>query len=346
MSSQASPPAPAAPTGEDTARPGRGPRVRTSSFAWQIERFGLLGLFVVVMVVFGLVSEPFASPNNLRIILGTQAVLGLVALASIIPLISGQFDLSVGAIMGTCSIVTAAVMSHGHRHLAVAVAAALAVGALVGLVNGVVVAHLGVSSFIVTLAMATVLQGLVLWYTGGDTISGNISPGLISSGSGNWLGIPKGVLWLLPVALVLWYVLGHTPWGRHLGATGSNERAARLAGLRVRWITVAAFVTAGVVSGLAGVLQTGQAGSGDPQNSLGGILLPALAAAFLGSSAFSPGRFNVPGTVLAVYFVAFAVSGFQFIGAASWIQQLFNGLALAGAVTLSTLLGRRRSHGA
>lgn len=345
MSSQITPEAPAA-SGEITSdeSPASDLAGRRTFFAWQLERFGLLVLFLAVMVVFSLVSEPFSSPNNLRIILGTQAVLGLVALASIIPLIAGQFDLSVGAIMGTCSIIAAAAMSHGHQPLAVAVLAALAAGAVIGLVNGVVVAYVGVNSFIVTLATATVLQGLVLWYTEGDTISGDISTGLISSSSGNWLGIPKGLLWLLPVAILLWYVLGHTPWGRHLSATGSNERAARLAGLRVRWLTVAAFVIAGSVSALAGVLQTGQAGSGDPQNSLGGILLPALAAAFLGSSAFSPGKFNVPGTLLAVYFVAFAVSGFQFIGAASWIQQLFNGLALAGAVTLSTVLGRRRSH--
>ncbi|SOD71820.1 monosaccharide ABC transporter membrane protein (CUT2 family) [Jatrophihabitans sp. GAS493] len=326
--------------GAESATTRFGPR----SLTLQLERFGLLGLLLVVLLVFSLKSSQFHSSSNIRIVLGTQAVLGLLALASIVPLIAGQFDLSVGAIMGTTSIVTAAVMSRYHGNLALAILVAVGVGLLIGLVNGLLVSRVGVSSFIVTLASATVLQGVVQWYSNGETISDGISKSLISAGSGDALGIPKGLLWLLPAAVLSWYMIGHTPWGRYLTAIGSNARAAKLAGLRVDGMVLSSFLYSGALAGLAGVLQTGQAGSADPQSVLGAMLLPALAAAFLGASAFTPGRFNVWGTLLAVYFVAFTVSGFQFIGAASWIQQVFDGLALAGAVALSTILRRRNGR--
>jgi len=319
----------------------RGSRIQWSSV---LERYGLMVIFAVVFIGFSLRTEHFGTITNVKIILGTQSVLAMVALAAIVPLITGKFDLSVGAIVGTSSIVAAAVMSRHDGGLAAAVIAALLVGAAIGVVNGILVGYVGVDSFIATLAMGTVLQGLVQWYSGGATISGNISETLISASSGYVWGVPKGFLWMLPAAVGLWYVLTQTPLGRHMASIGSNDRAAHLAGIRVKALTLASFVVGALLASVAGVLVTGQAGSANPETALGAMLLPAFAAAFLGRSAFTPGKFNVPGTLLAVYFVAFSVSGFQFLGADSWIQQVFSGCALAGAVTLSTVLGRRRGR--
>jgi len=212
----------------------------------------------------------------------------------------------------------------------------------VGLINGLFVAVLGVNSLIITLAMATVLQGVVQLYTGGATIVSGISTALVNSGTGNAAGIPRAVIWLIPVAAIAWYGLQHTPYGRYVTSLGSNPAAARLVGLPVRRLLISTFLFSGALSGLAGLLLVAQSGDADPQATLGALLLPALAAVFLGASAFQPGRFNVLGTVLAVYFLAFGVSGLQFWGAASWVEQVFDGAVLAGAVTVSTILRRRQ----
>jgi ribose transport system permease protein len=329
--------------GRDLPEASAAPGPRTPGrWAGLAERFGLLALFVALMVVFSLTTTNFFTLSNLRVVLGSQGDLAILAIAALAPLVAGQFDLSVGANMGTCAIVVATMMSRYHAPLAVAVIVTLAFGVAVGAVNGLFVARLGVNSFIVTLAMATVLQGLVQWYTGGSTILTGISQHLVNAATGNMWGIPRGLLWLVPVAVIAWYGLEHTPYGRYLASLGSNPSAARLVGLPVRRLVLSTFLLSGGLSALAGILLVAQAGDADPQGALGALLLPALAAAFLGASAFRPGRFNVAGTMLAVYFVAFSVSGLEFWGAASWIEQLFDGVALAGAVTVSTLLGRRR----
>jgi len=308
------------------------------------ERYGLLIIFILILIVFSVISSGFFTLNNFRIVLGSEAVLGILAIASIVPLICGEFDLSVGANMGASAIVLGTCMSRFHLVLGVAIVFTLAFGLLIGVVNGFLVARLGVNSFIVTLAMSTFLAGIVQWYTNGASISTGISQALVRASTGNLAGIPKGLFWLLPVAIVAWYVLDHTPFGRYLTSIGSNRKAAQLVGLRVSRFTLSSFLISGVLAALAGVLTVGQAGDADPQVVQGTLLLAALAAAFLGRSAFQPGKFNVLGTVLAVYFVAFSVSGLEFLGAASWVEQVFDGVALAGAVTVTTIITRRNSQ--
>ncbi len=236
--------------------------------------------------------------------------------------------------MATC-------MSRFRLPLVVAIAIAIAWCVLLGLVNGLLVARVGVNSFIVTLASSTVVEGLVQWYTNGSTISSRISHQLVQVSTGNLAGIPKGLFWLAPVAVLLWYFLEHTPFGRHLHSTGSNRSAATIVGIPVARVVLASFVICAVLGGVAGVLLVGQSGDADPEVAQGTLLLPALAAAFLGSSAFRSGKFNVPGTVLAVYFVAFSVAGLEFLGATSWVELVFDGVALAGAVTVTTVLARK-----
>jgi ribose transport system permease protein len=307
-----------------------------------LERNGLLILLAAVLVVFSFMSKDFFTGTNLRITLGQQAVLAIVALASIVPLVGGQFDLSVATNVGAAGIVLATCMSRFGLSLAIAIVITIGWCVILGLVNGFFVARLGVNSFIVTLATSTVLEGLVEWYTNGSTISTHLSSSLVNGSTGNLVGIPKGLLWLVPVVLVLWYMLEHTPFGRRLHSTGSNKSAAAIIGIPVARVVMASFVICAVLGGLAAVLLVGQSGDANPEVAQGTLLLPALAAAFLGSSAFRSGRFNVPGTVVAVYFVAFSVSGLELVGVSTWVEQVFDGAALAGAVTVTTLLARKK----
>jgi ribose transport system permease protein len=307
-----------------------------------LERNGLLLLLVAVLIVFSFMSKQFFTGTNLRITLGQQAVLAIVALASIVPLVGGQFDLSIATNVGAAGIVLATCMSRFKFSLGLAIVITLGWCVILGLVNGFFVARLGVNSFIVTLATSTVLEGLVEWYTNGNTISTRISSSLVNDSTGNLAGIPKGLLWLAPVVLLLWYMLEHTPYGRRLHSTGSNKSAAAIIGIPVARVVMVSFVICAVLGGVAAILLVGQSGDANPEVAQGTLLLPALAAAFLGSSAFRSGRFNVPGTVVAVYFVAFSVSGLELVGVTSWVEQVFDGAALAGAVTATTLLARKK----
>jgi ribose/xylose/arabinose/galactoside ABC-type transport system permease subunit len=144
---------------------------------------------------------------------------------------------------------------------------------------------------------------------------------------------------------VAWFLLTHTPYGRGLYAIGSNPRSARLVGLGVERIVIIAFVIAGGLSGVVGVLQLARAGSATADAGTN-LLFPALAAAFLGATAVRPGFFNVMGTIIGVLFVAVSVSGLTLSGAAAWVSPVFNGAALLVAVGLSTYLGRRRGGAA
>lgn len=309
-----------------------------------LERYALLVLFGAVFLYFSFVgasSGTFDTQANLQTILSEKSVLAILALATTIPLVAGQLDLSLGANLGVSSIVTASAMSRFGIHPLLAAVIGIAVGAGIGLVNGLVVGKLGVNGFVATLGASTVIAGVVSWYTAGSPISSNISPALVGTGGGTLWSIPRALLWLLPVAALVWYLLAYTPFGRSLHAVGSNAQAARLVGLAVDRITMWSFVLAGGLAGLAGVLQVARSGTGNPQTGPG-FVLPALAAAFLGATVFRPGRYNPAGTVLAVFFVAVTVSGLTLSGADPWVEQVVNGVALIAAVALSALLARRR----
>lgn len=310
-----------------------------------LERYGLLVLFGLVVLWFSIVGESagvFRSRANIDLILGNQSVLAILALAAIIPLIGGQFDLSVGPVLGISTIATSAALSRFGAPVLVAVLIGVALGAAIGLVNGVLIAKVGVNSLITTLGVSTVIAGAVQWYTEGQSIIRGIPSSITDQGTGTWLGLPRTLFFLVAVALCVYYLLAYTPYGRYLHSVGSNAQAAKLVGLRVDRIVLVSFVISGTLAGLAGVLQVARQGGGNPQ--IGpGFVLPALAAAFLGATVFRPGRYNVPGTVLAIFFVAVGVSGLVLSGFEPWVEFVFNGLALIVAVALSTVIARRRS---
>ena len=217
------------------------------------------------------------------------------------------------------------------------------IGMAIGLSNGNTVAKVGVNSLIVTLGVGTVIGGVVQWYTSGQSIITGISPTLIRMGSGDWLGLPRTVYILVVIAALVYYLLEHTPFGRYLHSIGSNREAARLVGLPVERLVLISFMLSGALAGFAGVLLVARNGSGSPL--VGTVIdtLQALAAAYLGATAIKPGRFNVVGTIVAIYFLAFSVTGLTLAGVSNWINDVFNGAALFIAVLVSTVIGRRRT---
>jgi ribose transport system permease protein len=308
------------------------------------ERFGLIGLFVLVIVVFSSLQGPtFATTANFQNIATSQSVLAVIALALIFPLVGGRFDVSVGNNMGVCVILLSALMGNHGIPAVPAALITVAVGALLGAINGVIVTVLGVNSIIATIGTGTVMSGLVQAYTKGIPINTGLSPTLINLSADHIVGIPVLFLIMLAIAAVVWFVLTQSPYGRRLYATGSNQNAAHLVGLGVGRTILISFVLSGLLAGVAGVLQLSAQGSGDP--SAGGLpsILPALAAVFLGATTWQPGKYNVPGTILSLYFVGTTISGLVLSGVATWVTDVFNGAAVVVAIAIAAQLRRRRT---
>ncbi len=314
-----------------------GRREPLSIFAARIALPMILLIFIVVFSV--LRPDTFFTAANLTTTLALQAVLAILCLSLLLPLIVGELDLSVAANLGLSVVLVTGLTSQSGWPLPIAVVTALGVPALIGLVNGVLIARVGVNAFVVTIAMSALVTSVIGGYTQGNVFYENIPHGLVDLGRGDLLGIPKPVVYAAVIAIGLWYVLSSTPLGRYLYAIGGSKDAAALSGVPVKRLTVLAFVGAGLLAGVAGVVQAGILGSGNP--TVGPpFLLPAYAAVFLGATAIQPGVFNVWGTVIAVLTVQVGTTGLVQLGAPFWIQPIFEGAALLIAVIVSRWLKR------
>ncbi|WP_348527421.1 ABC transporter permease, partial [Mesorhizobium sp.] len=253
------------------------------------------------------------------------------------PLIVGEFDLSVGANLGLSAILVTGLPSLQGFNLGIAILVAIIACGTVGLINGLLVAKIGINALVATLGTSVIVTGSVFWYTDGNVIFSDIPEALPLLAQGNILGIPIPAYFLLGVGLAAWYTLQHTPLGRYFYAIGGSKDAARLSGLNVDNLTVLSFVIAGVLAGIAGVLQSALLGSGNP-NVGPAFLLPAFAAAFLGATAIQIGRFNVLGTIIAVFTVAIGINGLQLLGVPFYVAPIFQGLSLIAAVSAARML--------
>jgi ribose transport system permease protein len=309
-----------------------------------LEAWGLLILLVLFAMFFSLWSETrdtFPTLANLEILVSNQSVPAIVALGALVPLVLYQFDLSVGAVAGLSAVFTAAWLSGGMNVL-LALMLGLGLGLAVGLVNALLVARMGFNEVIATLGVATILEGVVSQKTGGLALVSNIPRSLTNFGTGKVLGVPNSAIVLAAVALLLYYVLEQTAFGRQLHAYGSNASAAALVGINTRRALAISFITASLLSGLAGLLYLARAGGASP--AVGpGFTLPALAAAFLSAAAVKPGHYNVRGTLIAIFFLAVVNNGLNLAGVHPYVGKYVNGLALVAGVGLAAILYRRRT---
>lgn len=307
-----------------------------------LRRFGVVLVWVVVIAFFSILRpHTFATASNFETLLASQAPLGILSLALLIPLSAGDYDLSVASVLTLSSMIVAILNVHHGIPVGVAILIALIVGAVIGAVNGIICVGAGIDPFIVTLGMGTFVDGITLWISNSTPVDG-VSNSLVNVVVVHrFAGLSIEFYYLLVVAAVLWYVFEYTPPGRRVLIVGRGREVARLSGLRVKRIRVLSFIAAGAVSALAGVVYVGTSGSADPTAGTS-LLLPAFAAVFLGSTTLIPGRFNPWGTLVAVYFLTTGISGLSLLGVQTYVQQLFYGGALVIAVLLSGITRRRR----
>ncbi|MEV7391538.1 MULTISPECIES: ABC transporter permease [unclassified Streptomyces] len=291
-------------------------------------------ILAALLLVFAVwIPDTFYTETTIRTLFDSQAIVGLVAVSLVIPLAAGVFNLAVGYQVGAAGIIVGYLLVDHGRGVLFSILAALVAGVLIGLVSGVLVVKARIDSFIATLGVSSLLAALVTAVSDGQQIL-NLPKPFADLGTNTLQGITYPVIALVLVALMVWYVLERTPLGRRIYATGGNIDAARLAGVRTSAIIVGSLMACGAIASLAGVLVTARLANADP--TVGpSYLLPAFTAAFLGSTQFRGGRFNVWGAVLAVYVLAVGVKGLQLAGAPVWIPDAFNGASLLLAVGMA-----------
>lgn len=298
-------------------------------------RHTILLLIVVLFVVFTILApDTFPTVANLLGIATGEAVAALLALSVLLVVVAGEFDLSVGYILGFSAVLAAKLGGDLGLPAMIAIVAALVAGGLFGLFSGILVARLQVVSLIATLGIGLAVSGLSVGVSGGLTLSTNIPDFITGLARTKLLGV-QGVVWVVVVvAVIMYFVLTKTPVGRKLYAMGGSETVARMVGIRVQLLKVMVFVIAGVIAAMAGLLQLGLSGAANPTYG-SNLLLPAFAAVFLGSTTVRPGFFNVWGTILATVLLGIGFSGLSLLGVPFWVEPVFDGLALVIGVLLS-----------
>jgi ribose transport system permease protein len=223
----------------------------------------------------------------------------------------------------------------------IAIVVALLLGIAAGATNGFLISYLGGPSFIITLAMGTILIGVEFALTDQKTVFSGVPQAYADIGQGSFLGL-SNLIWIAAVAAaVFWVVLDRTELGRYMYAIGGNAEAARLAGVRTRLLRLLGFVAVGFAAAVVGILISSQSGAYSPTPGTS-FLLPAFAAAFLGSAVFRPGEFNVPGTVIGVLYLGVIQTGLTMLNLETYLINLVQGAILISAVLLSRLGHRVR----
>jgi ribose transport system permease protein len=306
---------------------------------------GLAILAIVFVAVYAIIlPETFLSTQTLRAILGASIIVSFLALAEMIVIASNNFDLSVAYSLGLMHIVTMGLLVKFGVPWPAVVLIVICAGALIGLINGLLVEYAKIDSFIATLGVGTILYGLGAWYTNGSQLIGDLPTWFTNINDLAFFGVPLPALFVAILVIVLWIGFEYLPIGRQIYAIGGNRKAAELTGIPARRLVIGAFVVGGAIVGLAGVILAARLRIG--QSVVGPeFLLPAFVGALLGSTTIHPGRVNVFGTIVAVLVLAIGVAGLQQLGGGFFVEPIFQGASLILSVGLAGYAARRRREG-
>lgn len=321
-----------------TTTPGR-ERFDLREFLRTYAIIGILIAFVAFLAV--LTEGRFLQPTTLLSVVVQVSAIGLIAIGMTFVIITLGIDLSVGAILALAAVVASSLAQKPRDSMMypgldlpiiVAVLGGLAVGALAGAVNGVLIAKFRLAPFIATLGMMSTARGLALIYSGGRPVS-TLEDQYNFVGQGSLLGVPVPVYIFVIVAVVAHVVLNYTRFGRYVYAIGGNEQAAKVSGINISRMTIYIYTLIGLVSGLAGVLLSGRIGSGNPQ--LGtGIELDAITAAVIGGTSFKGGIGTIWGTAVGALIIGSMNVGLTLLNVSPFMQMVVKGIIIVVAVII------------
>lgn len=331
-------------TSEDNTQGGDGRRVGAGSFVTGIlSRYATVLILIVLGIVFAVASPQFLTGLNLRNLLVVQVTVCTLSFAAILTLIVGEFDLSLGNMMGFLAMV-GAILGQAGFGAEVVIPVMILGGLACGVVNGILTVKFQISSFIATLGTGILLSGFTFALSNGQVIFSGVPDLILAIGQERVLGLGITVWLTIVLALALLYFTEHTPIGLKFYATGGSERVAFLAGVRTGRVKILAFAMAGLFVSFGAIFDLGQSGAANPGFGPD-LLLPAYAAAFLGVTSYRPGYYNIPGTIIAILLLAVGFNGLNLLGAPFWVQPIFNGAVLIAAVIIARAEARHIKKG-
>ncbi|MCO6051934.1 ABC transporter permease [Mesorhizobium sp. RP14(2022)] len=311
---------------------------------------------IAIIVVFSFLSPNYFTVSNFLTMANHVAIFGLLAVGMLLVILNGGIDLSVGSTLGLAGVVAGALMQGVtiaplgvvlYPPVWVVAVLACALGGLVGLLNGVLIARFKVPAFVATLGVMYMARGVALLMTNGLTYNnlggraelGNT--GFDALGFDRLFGVPTGVVVLVVVAVIASLVLNRTAFGRWLYASGGNERAAELSGVPVKGVQISVYVISGICAAIAGLILSSQLTSAGPTAGTT-YELTAIAAVVIGGAALTGGRGTIRGTMLGAFVIGFLSDGLVIIGISSYWQTVFTGAVIVLAVLLNAVQYRRR----
>ncbi len=298
----------------------------------------LVGLIVVVALFAVLAPDRFLSAYNFKTVATQTVIVGLGAIGMTYVMISGGIDLSVGSVIALVCVVTAILLREGYGEL-LALLGGLTTGALVGLVNGLIVTRLSIVPFIATLGTMGVARGVAKYLADEQTVraqAGWLADVMQKTPDPGWLLLAKGVWVTLFLALAMTLVLRRSVFGVHTFAVGSSEATARLCGVPVERVKIGVYVLAGLFGGVAGVMQFGRLTVGDPTTAIG-LELDVIAAVVIGGGSLSGGRGSIAGALLGAFFMSVLANGCTLTGVPTYVQEILVGTIIVVAVALDRL---------
>jgi ribose transport system permease protein len=325
------------PSTSETSTRSRQTRRRVTDF---IGENGFIVIFLLWCLFLSLTTDSFLTPRNILTILQQSAIVGIVSIGEMLVLLTGAMDVSLAAILSVGGLVTASLMINGMSPLPAAILGVGAGGAI-GLVNGLIVTKIKINPIIATLGMLSILNGLTLLYTQGQTLYGEPLDSIGFLSSGVVIGIRVPILVMFVLYALFHGVLSRTLFGAQLYAVGSNEKASWLSGLRVDRIRITAFVLAGALAAIGGVMQVARQGSataimGDE------FLFPILTTVVLAGVSLSGGKGRLLNVLIAAIFLATITNGMVLLGLSVNAQRVASGIILITALSLDRLRQRVR----
>ena len=297
----------------------------------------ILGL-VAMIIAFSLLSpRAFPTLGNFTNVLNQASLAMIIAGGLTLAVVVGELDLSIGFAASLHGVLVTGLVVKDKLPIPIAILIVIALGALIGVINGFIVTKMKVNSVIATLGTGTIITGLAFAYSAGVPIVAGVPESFLQLSLGRWLfGIPNNIVIMVVVLGMLWVLVERTSLGQEIQAVGGNAAAARLAGINVDRIKTIGFVISGMCAALTGILLASRLGSGTT-SAADSYLLTAFAAVFLGSATLRDGEFHVLGTMVGALIIAFGFNGLNIFGAPTFSQYVFQGATLIVAVGLSSL---------
>jgi ribose transport system permease protein len=300
---------------------------------------GIAIVVIVIMVGLSIASPNFATADNLAIVARIIALNSIISMGMTLVILLGGIDLSVGSVVALASVVVGYVMVRMQMPIWVSVLAGLLTGALIGLINGVLIVRTGVASFIITLGMMGLARGFALVITKGSTISG-LPESYLALGQGYWGLVPYPVIIMLVLAVIIHIMLSRTTFGRRIYFIGSNEEAAILSGINVNRVKIIVFSMCSTLAAVEAVIETARMSTAQPASGVG-YELTAIGAVIIGGASMMGGEGTILGTILGATLLGLITNGLILLGVSAYWQQVFSGAIIILAVALDTWRRRR-----